>query len=116
MKKTELIMGMPITVEIVGSASSKYFDLIFDYFRKVDNRFSTYKSSSEISKINRGLPDSEWSNETKSVLALCQQTNKETSGYFDISHEGKIDPSGLVKGWSIANAAKLLLDEKVNNF
>ena len=75
MKRTELIMGMPVTVEIPrgGSAASAISDT-FDFFRKVDERYSTYKPSSEISRINEGLPRSRWSSEMKEVLRLCDQT------------------------------------------
>jgi thiamine biosynthesis lipoprotein len=116
MKQTELIMGMPISVEIIGRASQSFFDEVFDYFRQVDAKYSTYKPNSEISKINDGLPKTEWSVEMKSVLELCEQTRQQTKGYFNINHEGKIDPSGLVKGWAVKNAADLLFAKGVNNF
>lgn len=116
MKQTKLIMGMPITVEIVGKDVKEYFSDIFNYFRKVDARYSTYKQDSEISQINSGLPKSKWSAEIKTVLDLCEQTRKDTNGYFDIMHNGKQDPSGLVKGWAINNAANILRKKKVANF
>ena len=44
MKDTRIIMGMPITVEIVDTkATEKTIDMIFDYFTYVDNTFSTKK-------------------------------------------------------------------------
>lgn len=109
-------MGMPITVEMVGTASSGNVEAIFTYFTEVDSRYSTYKPDSEISQINSGLPRSEWSAEVKQVLKLCEQTKRQTDGYFDITRNGKIDPSGLVKGWSINNAAELLLKRGVDDF
>jgi FAD:protein FMN transferase len=116
MKQTKLIMGLPITVEIVSDDAKKYFAEVFDYFKKVDARYSTYKADSEISQINSGLPKSRWSSEMKTVLALCEQTKKDTNGYFNIMHNGKLDPSGLVKGWAINNAAHILSKRNVNNF
>lgn len=116
MKRTELIMGMPITIEIVGKNTAQRFTELFDYFRAVDARYSTYKQDSEISQINNGLPKTKWSAEMKSVLAMCEQTRQDTKGYFNITHHGKLDPSGLVKGWAIANAADMLRKKKVNNF
>ncbi len=109
-------MGMPITVEVVGSTTSKDIENLFKFFKSVDERFSTYKTTSEISKINRGLAKSEWSQDMKTVLGLCEETKKLTRGYFDISYKGKLDPSGLVKGWAVYNAAKLLLDKRMKNF
>lgn len=116
MKQTELIMGMPITIEIVDRRASKYFEDLFNYFREVDSRYSTYKKDSEISQINNGLPKSKWSSEMKTVLGLCEQTRKDTFGYFNISSNGKLDPSGLVKGWAVAKAAKMLSVKRISNF
>jgi thiamine biosynthesis lipoprotein len=116
MKQTRLIMGMPITVEIVGSTRTADFEEVFNYFVSVDEKYSTYKPTSEISKINRGLPKKSWSKEMKQVLQLCDRTRQLTNGYFDISHNGKLDPSGLVKGWSVNNAAQLLLGRGLADF
>lgn len=116
MKQTKIIMGMPVTVEIVDKNDEKYFDMVFDYFRAVDARYSTYKKDSEISRINNGLPKSKWSQEMKEVIDLCEQTRQDTKGYFNIEIKGKRDPSGLVKGWAIANAAEILRKHKVANF
>lgn len=116
MKRTELIMGMPITVEIIDNGNKQDLSDIFNYFKKVDAKYSTYKESSEISKINNGHPKSKWSSEVKKVLDLCEQTKTDTNGYFDIEHNGKLDPSGLVKGWAIKNAADMLRKKKITNF
>lgn len=103
MHATRLIMGMPITVEIAGARQNN-LDKVFEYFVYVDNKFSTYKHNSEINNLNKN----HMSSDMQEVLELCEQTKKETNGYFDISHNGKFDPSGLVKGWAILNAAKLI--------
>jgi thiamine biosynthesis lipoprotein len=116
MKRTELIMGMPITIEIIGTNVTKHIETIFDYFRQIDGRYSTYKPESEISQINNGLPESQWTDEMKRVLDLCEQTRRYTKGYFNIRHKDKLDPSGLVKGWAINNAAGILYKKRVTNF
>ena len=117
MKKTELIMGMPVTIEVIGyeQAGDAMADT-FGYFRQIDERYSTYKKSSEISRINAGLPESEWSSEMKHIFELCERTRQKTDGYFDITRGGKRDPSGLVKGWAINEAAKRLRGRGVRNF
>jgi len=109
---------MPITVHVIDSkVIQKDIDDIFDYFVSVDNRFSTYKKNSEISKINRGeISEKNYSLEMKKVLKLCEKTKKETNGYFDITHNGIMDPSGLVKGWAIQNAAQFLQKKKFKNY
>ncbi len=117
MKRTRLIMGMPVTVEILDlAATNKTFVDVWAYFTWVDNKYSTYKGNSEISKINQGLPKSKWSREMRAVLKLCDQTKAQTSGYFDIDHNGQLDPSGLVKGLAIYNVAKMLIERGFQNF
>lgn len=116
MKRTSIIMGMPVTVEVTDRHSSKDIDSVFEYFVSVDARYSTYKKNSEISQINRGLPTEKWSSEMTSVLKLCEETKEITGGYFDIERDGKKDPSGLVKGWAIHNAADLLRELGHENF
>ncbi len=115
-KETKIIMGMPVTIELAGRAPAGAVKAAFDYFRSVDKRFSTYKPNSEISKINRGLPKEQWSAEMEQVMALCDKTKSQTGGYFDIRHKGRMDPSGLVKGWAIQNAAILLRKQGVEDF
>lgn len=109
MKQTKLIMGMPITVEIIGDDVADDVAAVFRHFRAVDRRYSTYKSTSEISRINGGCRIDECSSEMLWVLELCEATKRATNGYFDIAKEDIFDPSGLVKGWAIQNAANLLL-------
>lgn len=116
MKRTAIIMGMPITVEIVGRPVARHIADVFGHFRRVDVQYSTYKLDSEISQINRGLPRAQWSDEMCAVLAQCEATKQETHGFFDIAHADRLDPSGLVKGWAIQCAADMLVDRGVQNF
>ncbi len=118
MKQLQLLMGMPIIVEIVDpNVTEDAIENIFAYFRHVDDTFSTYKESSEISKINRDeLCEEAFSDDMKTILALSEQTKQETHGYFDIWHNGIVDPSGIVKGWAILQAAQLLQEAGWSNF
>ncbi len=111
-------MGMPITVEVVDPGVTEA-DIanVFAYFRTVDETFSTYKEHSEISKINRGeLRADEYSDDMKTIFALSEQTRQETQGYFDIRHNGVTDPSGIVKGWAILQAATMLKAARFMHF
>ncbi|HUY85036.1 MAG TPA: FAD:protein FMN transferase [Candidatus Dormibacteraeota bacterium] len=117
MKQTWLIMGMPISVVIEDEAANEAaFKVARDYFHYVDKRYSPYKPMSEVSKVNAGLPESRWSDEMKTILRLCQETKEQTRGYFDAYHEGKLDPSGLVKGWAVNNTAAKLRELGYKNF
>ena len=118
MKQTRLLMGMPITLEVVDPiVSPDDLEKVFAYFVSVDETFSTYKATSEISKINSGeLPTAEYSEDMKAILALSEQTKKDTNGYFDIEHDGLYDPAGIVKGWAIQNATDRLKAGGFRNF
>jgi len=112
-------MGMPVTVEIADSkATQQDIDAVFDYFTYIDGTFSTYKEGSEIMKINRGeiLPE-EFSSDMREIFKLADETKKQTNGYFDIKNtKGIFDPSGIVKGWAIYKAAKILEERGFQNF
>jgi len=109
-------MGMPITVEVADSDNIELLADTFGFFREVDNRYSPYKADSEITRINNGLPKPEWSAQMRRVLRLCEATKQQTHGYFDIEQGGKLDPSGLVKGWAIWEAAKRLRKRGSSSF
>ncbi len=110
MRETRLIMGMPIEIEIVGSDVQPALKTAFAYLVSIDMRFSTYKEDSEISRINRGeIEHDAVSTDMREIFALAEKTKKETNGYFDIRNpDGRIDPSGVVKGWAIRNTAELI--------
>lgn len=109
-------MGMPITVEISGEDNLSPYNKIFDYFYSVDSRFSPFKPDSELSKINKGLSEEQWSKDMKQVMRLCEQTSDITGGYFNVHFDGKIDTSGLVKGWAIDNAASMTKSQGYTSF
>jgi thiamine biosynthesis lipoprotein len=108
-RQTRVQMDMPVTVAI-PNGTDEDLAAVFDLFAAVDARFSTYKDSSEVSRLNRGeITKRDISPELREVLRLCAATHQETDGFFDIHlADGTIDPSGLVKGWAIHRAADLL--------
>ncbi len=130
MTRTELIMRMPITVAIPDrerteplapgarfATVAQAIEAVFDSFRAVDERFSPYRADSETSRIDRGdLAEAEASPQMREVLALSEQTRRETDGYFSVRFNGRFDPSGLVKGWAIERAARLLDDDGFISF
>ena len=118
MRETRSIMGMPVEIEVVGENVQDALDDAFSYLVLVDERFSTYKAGSEISRINRGEHAADAaSEEMKEVLAISTKTKEETDGYFDIHRpDGSLDPSGIVKGWAIRNAAARIRAAGHENF
>jgi thiamine biosynthesis lipoprotein len=113
MERTEVIMDMPITVSIspiFGSdAPEEAFEAVFAYFREIDEGFSPFKSGSEVSRMGRGeLVPEEASPRMKEVLRICDETAAQTGGYFSAWYRGTFDPSGVVKGWAIREASRML--------
>jgi FAD:protein FMN transferase len=118
MKDTRIVMGMPVEIEIVGTNPEETLSDAFAHLVSVDERFSTYKGESEISRFNRGeLVLADVSAPMREVFALAEKTKRETNGYFDIRrYDGCIDPSGLVKGWAIRAAAELIRNAGFENY
>jgi thiamine biosynthesis lipoprotein len=118
MLKSRKIMGMACTVRIEEpTVHPQIFDNVFNYWRRVDRIFSTYKPNSEISRINRGeLSVADASKEVQNILRMARETRLLTRGYFNVVHQGKIDPSGLVKGWAITGGANILRHAGYRNF
>lgn len=108
MRLARVIMGMPIEVELVGTRDEADFEEIFSYLRSVDEQFSPYKAESEVSRIDRGeIPQGGESAEMKEVLEIAERTKVESHGYFNVWRpDGHFDPSGIVKGWALRNAAR----------
>jgi FAD:protein FMN transferase len=105
MLRVEHIMGMPIVVEV---RDGDVPEDVFDWFRRVDETFSTYKDDSEISRMRRGeLARAYASEDVRHVLDRCGELRQETFGFFDVD-AGGLDPSGFVKGWSVDEAAAVL--------
>ena len=118
MRDTRILMGMPITVEIVDESDADPINTVFDYLSGVDAHFSTYRPDSEICAFNRGevLP-SNLSAEMKEVLRWAAITRDQSKGFFEIRKpNGSLDPSGIVKGWAIRNAARLIKQAGFENF
>jgi len=116
-KQTRILMGMPITLEVIDASSDDIFDTVFAYFEYVDRKFSTYKQDSEISRINRHeLAIEQASVDMRTIFSLAEQTKQITAGYFDIAYNGIYDPSGIVKGWAIDRAAKIIAQHGYKSF
>ncbi len=80
-----------------------------EWLHWVDAVFSTYKEDSQISRLGRReLALGDCDPRVAEVLDLCAQVHATTNGYFAVSFAGRLDPTGLVKGWAIQRASELL--------
>ena len=105
-------MGMPVSVDVRDAGIGEdVLDGVFAWLRHVDDTFSTYKEGSEISRLGRGeLAEADCSVEVREILELCDWLRHATDGYFDArADHGCLDPSGVVKGWSVERASALLV-------
>jgi thiamine biosynthesis lipoprotein len=119
LRRVEQIMGMPIVVDVRDDCGEETLAELFDWFREVDERFSTYKAGSEISRLNRGeLAVRDCHPDVRAVLARCDELREETGGFFDARYASltTVDPSGLVKGWSVDRGGELLEGHGIENY
>ena len=113
-------MGTAISVDVRGDVRDAAIPLavarVFDWFRWVDETFSTYKTDSQISRLRRGdLTARECDDRVRWVLDRCEEVREATGGFFDARASGTLDPSGLVKGWSVEVASQMLAEAGSNN-
>ncbi|WP_046500358.1 FAD:protein FMN transferase [Streptomyces odonnellii] len=86
------------------------------WLRHVDEVFSTYRPDSTISRLARGeLLLAECCEEVREVLALCKSAVRVSGGWFSHLAGGTLDPSGLVKGWSVERASRILYEAGARN-
>ena len=116
--RAEPVMGTVITVDIRDpGVDPAVVDAVFAWFREVDETFSTYRPGSEISRLSRHeVTVPECRPEVREVLGLCAEVERRSGGAFDTYAAGRLDPSGLVKGWSVERAAAILQHAGARNF
>ena len=112
-RRVVAVMGTMVSIEVRPPlVPAAIIDDVVDRLRDVDARFSTYREDSEISRLARGEIDAETcSLDVRHVLAACDHLATVTAGAFDARHhrgDGRLDPSGYVKGWAIEEAAWLI--------
>jgi thiamine biosynthesis lipoprotein len=106
----EHCMGTAFTIDIrdAGTWGTAIADAVA-WLHHVDAVFSTYKPASDISRIQRGeLRIIDADPDVAVVLELCEQVRSVSGGYFTDMPHGRLDPTGLVKGWAIKRASELL--------
>jgi thiamine biosynthesis lipoprotein len=119
-RRVEHVMGMPVTIALRDAGvPAGALDEAFEWLRFVDATFSTYRPDSEISRLNRGLLSPADAHPlVRTVLERCERLRVETGGAFDARAllPGRLDPSGVVKGWAVEQAAARLAEAGVSRF
>ena len=110
------IMGMPIGIDVRDPGGIDV-EPAFAWLREVDATFSTYREDSDISRLDRGeLSLADCRPEVDEVLTRCMALERTTGGFFSVRPAGRLDPSGFVKGWAVAEAARRLAGAGAERF
>lgn len=116
--RTAMIMGLPFSLRLRGSIGLDRADRIatqvWHRLRHYDQVFSPYREDSDLNAYLHGAPIDALDPEFGSVLELAEVANRLTGGTFDIHWAGRLDPSGIVKGWAAQRATHLLLEEDLD--
>jgi len=111
-------MGTVVTLDVRDVIAAGEIEPVIDAFfatlHDIDQRFSPYRPDSEISRIADGtLAEVDASPDLRFVLAACDHLAEASGGAFDARHhraDGRLDPSGFVKGWAVDEASRHLDD------
>ena len=110
----EQVMGMPVSLALRGrhaddAAGRNAWAQAVATLRDVERVFSTYREDSFVSRLGRGEAElAEGPPEVAEVLALADLARLQSGGAFDVRRGGRLDPSGVVKGWAVERAARPL--------
>jgi thiamine biosynthesis lipoprotein len=101
-RHVEHCMGTVFSIELRERIDAGDFAAALQRLHWVDSTFSTYRDDSQISRLDRGeITLAQCAPEVGAVLARCARLRTDTEGYFDAHASGRLDPSGVVKGWAI---------------
>ena len=115
-------MGTAVSVHIADVVPQETADVAWEsvgvFLRDIEDRFSTFLPTSEISRINAGeLHMLDASPDVVEVLDACTWLEHLSDGVFNARRpDGSIDPAGFVKGWAAERAAILLGEAGLQNF
>ena len=106
----EPVMGTVVSFDLRGGEPAPgAIERAVAWLHEVDARFSPYRLDSEVSRLADGtLDEGDAHPDVRAVLAMCEALRVDSGGAFDArrwSSDGRLDPSGLVKGWAIQRAA-----------
>ncbi|MFF7102830.1 FAD:protein FMN transferase [Streptomyces nigra] len=105
-------MGTVVSFDVRGGepdAVRSALDEAVAGLHQVDEVFSTYRDDSQVSRLARGeLTLDACDPEVAEVLELGTEAQRLSDGWFSTSYAGRVDPTGIVKGWSVERAARAL--------
>ncbi|HXC79260.1 MAG TPA: FAD:protein FMN transferase [Candidatus Acidoferrum sp.] len=110
-RHVEHCMGTVFSLDLPGDLDPAALAAALAWLHRMDAVFSTYRADSDISRLDRGeIALADCAGEVGPILALCESLRESTDGYFDAYAGGRLDPSGLVKGWAIEGLHQRLIE------
>ncbi|WP_431988561.1 FAD:protein FMN transferase [Streptomyces parvulus] len=105
-------MGTVFSIDVRGgepAAVRAALDEAVAQLRRSDEVFSTYREDSQVSRLARDeVAVGECAPEVAEVLGLAAEAERVSEGWFSTQYRGRLDPTGIVKGWAVECAARRL--------
>ncbi|MFC6681217.1 FAD:protein FMN transferase [Nonomuraea ferruginea] len=104
-------MGTHVSVDIRTALPTReltpVLDHAFRWLRWVEETFDPDDEDSQIFRLNRGQTLRQVP-ELVEVLHRCDELSKATDGWFEARIDGRVDPSGYIKGWALERLSRAL--------
>jgi thiamine biosynthesis lipoprotein len=115
-RHVEHVMGTAVSFDIRSPLAPAALPEAIAFLHWVDATFSTYRHDSQINRLAAGqLREDDCERVVRGILRRCEELCEATDGWFDhrpvVAGRRCLDPSALVKGWSIDRCADMLCDE-----
>ncbi|MEU6568404.1 FAD:protein FMN transferase [Streptomyces parvulus] len=105
-------MGTVFSFDVRGgepAAVRTALDEAVAQLRRADEVFSTYREDSQVSRLARDeVAVGDCAPEVAEVLGLAAEAERVSEGWFSTRYRGRLDPTGIVKGWAVERAARRL--------
>ena len=111
------VMGMPVGVDIRDQCAhdnpaltTTVIDRCFDELQAADDLFSLWRDETPMARLSAGDATlADMPIEVLEVLRECVLAERRTGGLFRArTPAGRVDPTGLVKGWAVERVSALL--------
>ncbi|HWB65749.1 MAG TPA: FAD:protein FMN transferase [Mycobacteriales bacterium] len=106
----EHCMGTVFTIDVRDHGDwSEPIAQAIAFLHHIDGVLSTFRADSDISRINRGeLTVDRADPLVAEVLDRSVEMQRATDGWFSPLWDGRLDPTGLVKGWAVEQVCHML--------
>jgi len=105
----EHCMGTVFSFDVPAEIDPDVLTAATTRLHAIDATYSTYQHDSAVNRLDRGeVTLDACPAEVAVVLRLCADASRATGGWFSALASGRLDPSGLVKGWAVQQASELI--------